>query len=55
MIRAVAAGLRDGWSLGNPHHDLSSGMTFRNDKLNELYDSAVNLGASIKQFIGAIL
>jgi len=47
-IQAVTTGLRDGWALGNPAHGLSSGVTFPDHRLTELYDVCVNVGASCK-------
>lgn len=47
-LKAFRAGVIDGWKQP---HDLTSGLTYDLDSLNEIYDRGVNLG----QWFGQLL
>jgi len=52
LLRAFYLGTRDG--IAQPHY-LTSGMTWTDGKMNEVYDRGVNVGQALARFLPVLL
>ena len=52
LLRAFYLGTRDG--IAQPHY-LTSGMTWTDGKMNEVYDRGVNVGQAFARFLPVLL
>ena len=52
LLRAFYLGTRDG--IAQPHY-LTSGVTWTDGKMNEVYDRGVNVGQALARFLPVLL
>ena len=52
LLRAFYLGTRDG--IAQPHY-LTSGMSWTDGKMNEVYDRGVNVGQALARFLPVLL